>query len=116
MRRLAEQFPFQWGLIARADEKMRSDWWERTRRDLEDRHARGGGSGEDFITERPWESVIRASVRDKDFWDENVRFPAVTMPQAARQPIGQVVGATPKRMPKVMPKQKGSSKEQRGDG
>eukprot|EP00971_Amphidinium_carterae_P232067 4605543-Amphidinium_carterae.1 len=52
IRRLAEQFPSHWGLIARADEKMRSDWWERIRRDLEDKYARG--CGDDFNIDRPW--------------------------------------------------------------
>ena len=61
-----------WGVIARADDVMRSEGWERHRRDLEDQLRRGVYKHpHDAAT--PWASVIRDAARDRDYWQENVK-------------------------------------------
>eukprot|EP00971_Amphidinium_carterae_P080241 1587754-Amphidinium_carterae.1 len=49
---------------------MRSEFWERSRRDIETRIARG--------------AVIRDSARNRSWWDEHVRVPCLIGLRAAR--------------------------------
>ena len=51
---------------------MRSEWWERTRIQIEEllRTHRYQGT---WDPARPWQGVIRDSARDRGFWDDNVR-------------------------------------------
>ena len=41
IRTLAEKYPKAWGIIVRADDIMRSEFWERTRRHIEADRKRG---------------------------------------------------------------------------
>ena len=61
-----------WGVVARADDVMRSEVWEHWRRKIESR-VRKRTYQEEFTAERPWEAVLREGARDKDFWQENVK-------------------------------------------
>ena len=65
-----------WGLIARADDVMRSEEWERTRRRIEDMRSRGVYTLS-FDSKTPWAAVLRDSARDTQFWATNVKDLAV---------------------------------------
>ncbi len=65
-----------WGLIARADDVMRSEEWERIRREVESKIARRVYQG-DYDPQRPWAAVVREAARDSRYWTENVKELAV---------------------------------------
>lgn len=76
IRLLDAEFPQFWGVIARADDVMRSEQWERIRRDIEEEfHARQYRFS--FDPSAPWAAVIRDSARGRGWWREHVRDPCV---------------------------------------
>eukprot|EP00971_Amphidinium_carterae_P272146 5401259-Amphidinium_carterae.2 len=90
---------------------MRSDQWVRIRRDQEDKLSLGV-MAEPFEAGRPWESVIRRSVR----FGMRVRFAAQTTTSLTAAPAG---GSTTQRVAvpiRPKPKSKTIAKERRGDG
>eukprot|EP00971_Amphidinium_carterae_P322264 6405242-Amphidinium_carterae.1 len=60
---------------------MRSEHWEHIKRDQEEKLAKQTLL-KPFVTNRPWESVIRQSVGDQEFWNEAVRFQAMKIPSS----------------------------------
>eukprot|EP00971_Amphidinium_carterae_P200351 3976003-Amphidinium_carterae.1 len=65
---------------------MRSEFWERSRRDIETRNARGVYQ-ERFSPDTPWAAVIRDCARDRSWWDEHVRVPCLIGLRAARNSV-----------------------------
>ena len=72
IRSLSDVYPAYWGVIARADEVMRSEEWERLRRNVESLRARSVYQ-HTFDTKRPWAAVIRDAARHPIYWNENVK-------------------------------------------
>eukprot|EP00969_Alexandrium_andersonii_P190484 8414944-Alexandrium_andersonii.AAC.1 len=66
IRSLAELYSDQWGLIARADDVMRSEGWERRRRSIEEEVARGVYQLS-WDPRQPWAAVIRDAARGRDY-------------------------------------------------
>jgi hypothetical protein len=68
--------PDCWFLIYQADIRMRSEQFERLRRklqiDFDDGHPSHG-----FVPTKPWDAVFAAAVKDKEFWDSEVREKAI---------------------------------------
>ena len=64
-----------WFIIYQADSRMRSERFERLRRNCEKRHAAAlaAGAPSNFKSAAPWNEVFRVAVDDKTFWDEEVR-------------------------------------------
>jgi hypothetical protein len=61
-----------WFIIYQADVRMRSEQFERIRRRLQiDFDANLAPHG--FLPAKPWDGVFAASVKDKEFWDTEVR-------------------------------------------
>jgi hypothetical protein len=65
-----------WFLIYQADTRMRSEHFERIRRRLQIDHDANINQHE-FDPIRPWDGVFAAAVKDKDFWDSEVREKAI---------------------------------------
>jgi len=57
-----------WGLIARADDVMRSECWERIRRRVEQELRAGTYRGR-WYPGQPWAAVMRESAEDRSYWD-----------------------------------------------
>jgi len=85
IRTFADIYPDNWGTIARADDILRSEGWERTRREIQDRMSRGVYQGI-WNASMPWEAVIRDSATDGTYWQENLRdLAGAPRPQPQRQ-------------------------------
>jgi hypothetical protein len=85
---LGEQFPTLWWLVYQADYRMRSEFWDRIRMEIE--HKRASLSAIDPIVAQtlvpydvamPWDAVIRASTSQDYayFWTQEVRDKAVDL-------------------------------------
>jgi len=86
IRTFADVYPDNWGTIARADDTLRSEGWERVRRDIQDKMSRGVYQGI-WNASRPWEAVIRDSAGDTPYWQEDLRdIAGAPRPQPLRQP------------------------------
>eukprot|EP00435_Cladocopium_sp_Y103_P030761 s851_g7.t1 len=62
-----------WGILYRADTRMRSEYMERIRRSLEDSPKHG------FTSADPWAAVYAEAVRDQDFWTREVVTPSTLL-------------------------------------
>ena len=62
-----------WGIIYRADVRMRSEFQERIRRALDEDPKYG------YTRASPWSSVFAATVRESDFWSKEVATPATLL-------------------------------------
>ena len=64
--------PAAWFLVYQADVRMRSEHFERLRRQAERAH--GAGTMDGFNPAKPWASVFAMAISDKSklWWDENV--------------------------------------------
>ena len=70
-RARVDRFQDSWPLRALADARCRSEHWEAEHR----RQALFHGSNPElsaYVPERPWNSVIRESSNDKEFWKEEL--------------------------------------------
>ena len=65
--------PEAWGIIYRADVRMRSEYQERIRRALDSEPKFG------YTRASPWSSVYAASVKESDFWAKEVATPATLL-------------------------------------
>ena len=74
-RKLVHQYPEAWHLAVVAEDRCRSEQFARIRRRLIQEHS--DGRAPDFKSWAPWVSVFSEAARDKVFWDENVRDPAL---------------------------------------
>ena len=79
IRRLALSYPEAWFLVYTGDVRMRAERFERIRRAVETKDAKDKAAGQpsSYDPRRPWNAVFREAVKDKDFWDETVRYPAM---------------------------------------
>ena len=59
-----------WWLIAQADHRMRSEQWDRLRRELRANPEYG------FTEASPWSSVLAKSIKDTEFWHKELITPA----------------------------------------
>lgn len=59
-----------WGVIYRADTRLRSEYLDRIRRELADQPDYG------FTPASPWSAVFAAAVRGQEFWAREVHTPA----------------------------------------
>jgi hypothetical protein len=65
-----------WFIIYQADVRMRSEQFERLRRRLHI-DLLAGTSQHGFTANKPWDGVFAAAVKDKEFWDSEVREKAI---------------------------------------
>ena len=71
IRSFASRYPTRWGVIAHADDIMRSEMWDRLKGDVL-AEVRDGVYRGAFDPARVWEAVIWRSVKGKDWWSENI--------------------------------------------
>ena len=62
-----------WGIIYRADCRMRSEYMDRIRRSLEEDPRHG------YTTASPWSAVFAEAIRDHDFWTREVVTPSTLL-------------------------------------
>ena len=76
IRSLSERYgPRCWWIVYLGETRMRSEQFERIRRRCEKEHADAilAGRPSSFRPAAPWDMVFQEAVRDRDFWDEEVR-------------------------------------------
>ena len=68
-----------WFIVYNADVRMRAEQWDRLRRKAERAHdmATRAGIPSHFDPAPPWKSVVRSSLEDRNWWDENLHRPAM---------------------------------------
>ena len=92
---LCLEYPECWHLLMPAEDRMRGERFEHLRRGLARAHAAGKVPVEiNYDPARPWDGVFQAAALDHQYWDSNVRRPAVAFlarsrntPQPALEPI-----------------------------
>ena len=62
-----------WGILYRADCRMRAEYMERIRRNLEGEPRHG------FTTANPWPAVFAEAIKDQDFWTREVVTPSTLL-------------------------------------
>ena len=65
--------PACWGIIYRADTRMRSEYMERIRRALDDDPRHG------YTPANPWAAIFAEAVREQDFWTREVVTPSTLL-------------------------------------
>ena len=129
------EYPECWHLLMPAEDRMRGERFEHLRRGLARAYAAGKVPVEiNYDPARPWDGVFQAAALDHQYWDSNVRRPAVAFlarsrstPQPALEPISEgakasirniekAVGSTPGGADPPAPKRKKRkrAKETRG--
>ena len=92
-RDLVKNYPEAWHLLVIAEDRCRGEHFPRVRRELEAQHTRG--LAPNFEPKRPWDEVFRTSARDREYWDRQVREPAIlfrTSGKHKEQPGGTGTG------------------------
>ena len=74
-RKLVRDFPEAWHLNVQAEDRCRGEHFNRIRRRRAIDRLEGRAPG--FLPHAPWADVFREAARDKQFWDEHVRDPAL---------------------------------------
>ena len=74
-RDMVVNYPEAWHLLVTAEDRCRCEHFPTLRRLWEDKHTKG--QAPDFVIEQPWDFVFRAAARDRNYWDKNVREPAL---------------------------------------
>lgn len=111
--KLNMEFPEAWHLIVQAEDRCRSEYFERYRRQLVKATAEGRlPMGLDFDGTAPWIGVFCFAARNNSFWDEQVVRPAqnfiarggkhmsaekasnANIPEAAREALENVTAAS----------------------
>ena len=69
--------PDRWFLVYQADIRMRSEHFERIRRKLQIDFDAGKPDDFGFNPKSPWDAVFAAAVKDRDFWDSEIRDKAL---------------------------------------
>jgi len=114
-----ERYPRCWHICARADIRCRMEWWTDERRRQESFHAHHPTlSGYD--PNMPWNSVIKASASDVEFWDRELKEPSLlyTMGHGKTHPthvtplLEPEGGVDPPRKPKRPRGGRGKGKQQ----
>lgn len=75
-KRRCDRYPRAWHICAQADIRCRSEFWVAERRRQEAAHATNP-SVSTYDPGMPWDSVIRASAKAADFWDVELKEPAL---------------------------------------
>ena len=76
--KLNVDYPEAWHLLMKAEDKCRSEMFERYRRQLTKASAENRlPMGLDFNPLQPWIGMFTHAARNKDFWDEHVISPAM---------------------------------------
>ena len=65
--------PEGWGIIYRADVRMRSEFQERIRRKLEESPSFG------YTRASPWSAIYASTIRESEFWTREVTTPATLL-------------------------------------
>jgi hypothetical protein len=91
-RRRCARYPGTWHICAQADIRCRSEWWVAERRRQEAAHAANPALSA-YDPQCPWNSVIRASSVANDFWDVELKEPALlyTLGSGRPTPVNRVV-------------------------
>ena len=77
-KELCQEFPECWHLLMPAEDRMRAERFEHIRRNLQRAHNEGKVPLDvDFNPATPWDGVFQAAALDHQYWDSNVRRPAV---------------------------------------
>ena len=77
-KELCQEFPECWHLLMPAEDRMRAERFEHIRRNLQRAHNEGKVPLDvDFNPATPWDGVFQAAALDHQYWDANVRRPAV---------------------------------------
>ena len=96
-RDMVVNYPEAWHLLVTAEDRCRCEHFPRLKRLWEDKHAKG--QAPDYVTEQPWDFIFRAAARDRDYWDKNVREPAILFRTSSakkkEQPGGTGSGTDP---------------------
>lgn len=105
-RDLVVCYPEAWHLLVVAEDRCRGEHFVRSKRELEEKYARG--LTHDYDPDQPWNEVFRAASRDREFWDRHVREPALLFRTAGKQreQTGGTGSATDLTNPKGSPKNK----------
>ena len=74
-RDMVVNYPEAWHLLVVAEDRCRCEHFPRLKRECQDKSDKG--QLPDFVAEQPWDYVFRAAARDRDYWDRNVREPAI---------------------------------------
>ena len=82
--------PEAWGILYRADCRMRQEFHERLRRRLDEAPEHG------YTKANPWAAVYAASVRESEFWANEVTTPA-TLLLARNKSLGAGADSSPER-------------------
>ncbi len=69
--------PECWFLVYQADIRMRGEHFERIRRKLQIDFDACKPNDFGFNPKSPWDAVFAASVKDRDFWDSEIRDKAL---------------------------------------
>lgn len=78
---LSQQFGADaWGIIYKADCRMRSEYMERIRRALEENPAHG------YSPASPWSAVFASAIREAEYWRKEVTTPATLLLARAKAP------------------------------
>ena len=70
-RERVHRFSDAWCLCVLADTRCRSEFWEAEHRRQAQFHDSNPDLSE-FVPDRPWNSVIKASANDRDLWKEEL--------------------------------------------
>jgi hypothetical protein len=91
-RRRCGRYPGAWHICAQANIRCRSEWWIAERRRQEAAHAANPALST-FDPQCPWNSVIRASALASDFWDTELKEPALlyTLGTGRPTPVNRVL-------------------------
>eukprot|EP00435_Cladocopium_sp_Y103_P039029 s2094_g10.t1 len=77
-KELCLEFPECWHLLMPAEDRMRAERFEHLRRNLGRAHTEGKLPLDvDYNPATPWDGVFQAAALDHQYWDANVRRPAV---------------------------------------
>ena len=114
IRKLNQELPGSWGMIAAADDMMRSEYWERIRREVEAQVAAGTFRGQ-WLPKQPWATVLRESASNRAWWDEHVRTPALVANLVGRNQTPNRAQSNPTPRPKAKAKS-GLRGDSRADG
>ena len=102
--------PECWGVLYKADTRMRSEYQERIRRSLEEEPKHG------YTTASPWSAVFAASVRESEYWAKEVTTPATLLLARNKSiPAGNRSESPVRRESNKTPKRKAAKRKYEGE-
>ena len=105
IRSFVSQFSDEaWWLVARADHRMRSEQWDRIRRELRSKPEFG------YTDASPWSAVLAKALKDTEFWHRELVTPATLWLARPKDTPGKSsrpsAPSSPKQSPRGSPKKK----------